>query len=477
MLTNRIEDIILLNLVNNKEYTKRVIAFLKDEYFFESSERILFRKINEYILKYHDCPTFDALLIACEKDTNIGEKDYENVVESVDKISKLSNSDQINSAWLVEETEKFCKEKALFKAIVNVNAIIQDKKGRTDVGVIPEILKNALAVSFDSHIGHSYFDDAELAHEEYHKQERHIPCDLDYINKITKGGVAPKTLSILMAGTNVGKTFFLCHMAASYLSQGYNVLYITLEMGAISGIRERVDANLMNATIDDVLKMSKGQFLDRIQKLRAKHSGELIIKEYPTTGANINHFRTLLQELNLKKNFVPDIILVDYLNIVSSCRFKPSSRGDMYVYVKSVAEELRGISQEFDVPIWTATQTNRKGFETDEPGLENSSESFGTAMTADLIISMSRTEELDKMGKVKVKVLKNRFNNTAMYRRFTLGVDFNRMKIFDDNILSVSEEKEAESLSKSLDNEKNDYSSKFRNAFVYDQLLDDDDMF
>ena len=473
MLTNRIEDIILLNLINNKEYTKRVIAFLKDEYFFESYERIIFNKINNHILKYNECPTLDAVLIACEKDTDINEKDYNNIVESVGKIASIQNSDQHNQDWLVEETEKFCKEKALFKAIISVNNIIQDKKSKIDVGAIPEILKQALSVSFDSHIGHSYFDDAEIAHDEYHKQERHIPCDLDYINKITKGGVSPKTLSILMAGTNVGKTFFLCHMASSYISQGYNVLYITLEMGAISGIRERIDANLMNATIDDVLKMSKGQFLDRVQKLRSKHSGELIIKEYPTTGANINHFRTLLQELNLKKNFVPDIILVDYLNIVSSCRFKPSSRGDMYVYVKSVVEELRGVAQEFDVPIWTATQTNRDGFKTDDPGLENSSESFGTAMTADLIISMTRTEELDKMGKIKVKVLKNRFNNTALYRRFTLGVDFDRMKIFDDVSMQVTETDP--NIHSNIENlKKDDYSSKFRNAFVYDQLLDDD---
>jgi len=482
MLTNRIEEIILYNLLHNEVYNKRVIAFLKEEMFFESSDKIIFQKISKHTHQYKSPPTPEAILIACDKDSAINERQYESIVDIISRISNTTQTDY-QMEWLVDETEKFCQEKAIIRAILDASDIINNDKTKKDIGEIPEIIKNALAISFDPHIGHSYFEDAEGAHEHYNRKEHHIPCDLDMFNKLTKGGVTPKTLNILMAGTNVGKSFFLCHLAASYLSQGHDVLYITLEMDEY-GIRERIDANLMNLPIDDIPKMPKAMFMDRVKKLRAKHSGELIIKEYPTTGANINHFRALMQEIHLKKNFQPKIILIDYLNIVSSSRFKSNTRSDMYTYIKSVAEELRSLAQEFNVPVWTATQTNRDGFKTDDPGLENSSESFGTAMTGDLILALIRTEELDTMGKIRVKVLKNRSNNTSNFRRFNLGLDLSRMKVFDDlntnsnptptqssigsNEISLEEDTEKP---KATTAKREDYSSKFKNSFVYDQML------
>jgi replicative DNA helicase len=479
MLTNRIEDVIFYNLFFNENYTKRVIAFLQPEMFFDPTDRNIFECIYNHINQYKNSPTPEAVLIACDKNSKITEPQYKNIVDLISRINQDKNIDH-QMDWLISETEKFCQEKSIIKAILEANDII-NKESKKQLGEIPEIIKNALSISFDPNIGHSYFEDIDDAYENYHKKENHIPCDLEMLNKITKGGVIPKTLNILMAGTNVGKSFALCHLAASYLSLGYNVLYISLEMDKY-GIRERIDANLMNVQIDDVLRMSKGMFVERINKLRQKHSGNLIIKEYPTTGANVNHFRSLLQEMHLKRNFVPDIILIDYLNLTSSSRFKPSTRSDMYTYIKSVAEELRSLGQEFNLPIWTATQLNREGFKTDEPGLENSSESFGTAMTADLVLSLSRTEELDTMGKLKVKVLKNRYNNTSICRRFILGFDLSRMKLFDEkedaqvmstnNTISAiknNPQTSIESLSDEI--EKPDLKSKFRNAFVYDDML------
>jgi replicative DNA helicase len=474
MLTNRIEEVILHNLLFNEKYMKRVIAFLQSEMFFDSTERLVFDTIFQFINDYKNCPTPEAILISCDKNTHVTEDQYKNVVDLIGRLSQKESEHQ--EEWLITETEKFCQEKSIIRAILEANQIIH-KESKQDLGSIPEIIKKALSVSFDPHVGHSYFEDAETAHDIYHKKEKHIPCDLELFNQVTNGGVVPKTLNLLMAGTNVGKSFGLCHLSASYLSQGYNVLYITLEMDEY-GIRERIDANLMNTQIDDIRKMSKTMFIDRVSKLRTKHSGNLYIKEYPTTGASVNHFRVLLQEMSLKKNFTPDIILIDYLNIVSSSRFKPTTRSDMYTYIKSVAEELRSLGQEFNVPIWTATQLNREGFKTDDPGLENSSESFGTAMTADLVLSMSRTEELDVMGKLKIKVLKNRYNNTTLCRRFTLGFDLSRMKLFDD---TSNTNQNVSSVSTPIQNNfdllqnKTENAPKFKNAFIYDKLLEDDE--
>jgi len=425
MSTQTIEKTTLSNLVFNEPYTRKVLPFLKPEYFSNPEERIVFEEITKFVEKYNNTPTKEALSIEVDGRKDINDEQFKKVTQIIETLSDA----EVDMNWLVETTEKFCKDKAVYNAILNGIQIIEGKDKEHTPEAIPSILTDALSVAFDSHIGHDYVDDGEERFEFYHKKEEKLEFDLEYFNKITKGGLPQKTLNIALAGTGVGKSLFMCHMAASTLMQGKNVLYITMEM-AEERIAERIDANLMNITMDDLHDLPKKMFTDRLSKINKKTNGKLIIKEYPTASAHSGHFKSLINELALKKSFRPDVIFIDYLNICASSRFKGGNISS-YFYIKAIAEELRGLAVEQNVPIFSATQTTRTGFVSTDIGLEDTSESFGLPATADFMFALMSNEELEALGQMKVKQLKNRYNDPSVNRAFIIGVDRAKMRLYD----------------------------------------------
>jgi replicative DNA helicase len=402
------------------------LPFIKSNYFDEREEQIIFEEISNFVDKYQKIPTQTSLEIEVGERKDLNETEHKKIVD----IIKTLNPMEVDFDWLVDHTEKFCKDKAIYNAIVDGIKIIDGKDSKRKPDAIPEILTDALSVSFDNSVGHDYIEDAESRFDYYHRVEERIPFDLDFFNKITKGGLPPKTLNIALAGTGVGKSLFMCHMAANCLSQGKNVLYITLEM-AEERIAERIDANLMNVSMEDLQSLAKQMFTDKMSKITKKTKGKLIVKEYPTATAHSSHFRGLIKELAIKKSFRPDIIFIDYLNICASSRFKGAQNVNSYMYVKAIAEELRGLAVETNVPIMSATQTTRSGFVSTDVGLEDTSESFGLPATADLMFALISTEELEELNQICVKQLKNRYNDPTMNKRFVIGIDRAKMRLYD----------------------------------------------
>ena len=426
-METRIEQTILKNLIQSEEYTRKVIPFLKSEYFTDSSEQLLFNLVKEYFDTYTKNPTVEALLINLDKSINVNDK---TIGESQQLLEKLSaDTDESPFEWVVNETEQWCKDRAIYLAVMSSIDVI-DKKSQRSTGEIPELLKDALSVSFDTHIGHDVIEDADERFDFYNKEEEKIPFDLEYFNKITKGGLPNKTLNICLAGTGVGKSMFMCHQASSCLLMGKNVLYLTMEMSE-EKIAERIDANILNTPIQDLADLTEKMYGKKVEKLKDKTKGKLIVKEYPTASAHTGHFRHLLQELDIKKDFRPDIIFVDYLNICASHRVKPGMGANSYTLVKSIAEELRGLAVEFDVPILSATQTTRSGYGSTDIDLTDTSESFGLPATADFMFALISNEELESLNQMKVKQLKNRYNDPAINRSFIIGVDRAKMKLYD----------------------------------------------
>jgi len=422
----RIETQILSNLVTNEEYVRKVIPFLKTDYFTETDDRIVFEKIFSYVAKYNNPPSKSALLIALQDDRKISEDLYvqcETLINSLNETAPEQN-------WLVDETEKFCKDKALYNAIMDSIQIIDGSDTTRSKDALPSLLSDALSVGFDNNIGHDYIENASERFDFYNRVEEKIPFDLEFFNKITDGGLPNKTLNIALAGTGVGKSLFMCHVAAACISQGKNVLYITLEMSE-ERIAERIDANMMNVPIQDLKDLPKKMFDDRVKKINDKIDGKLIIKEYPTASAHAGHFKALLEELKLKRSFAPDIIFIDYLNICTSSRFRAGSQVNSYTIIKSIAEELRGLAVEYDLPIVSATQTTRSGYANSDVDLTDTSESFGLPATADLMFALISTEELEAQQQIMVKQLKNRYSDPTSNKRFMVGVDRSKMRLFD----------------------------------------------
>lgn len=422
------EKIVLKNLLRNEEYTRKVLPFLKSEYFIADTDKVLFQTIQEFILKYNTQPTKDALQIEIDKNKTLTEDTVKKIYDDLQQMNK--DAEDTNIDWLVSTTEQFCQDKGIYNAIMKSIEIMNSPKGSLSKGSIPQLLSDALAISFDPNIGHDYFDNIEERYEYYHRVQEKIPFDLEFFNKITKNGLPKKTLNIALAGTGVGKSLFMCHVAASCLNQGRNVLYITLEL-AEEEVAKRIDANLMNITFEDLMSLPKDMYLKKANSVKNKTDGKLIVKEYPTASASTIHFRSLLNELNLKKSFKPDIIFVDYLNICCSARIKPGSNINSYTYVKSIAEELRGLAVEHEVPLVSATQTTRSGFVSSDVGLEDTSESFGLPATADFMFALISTEELEALGQIMVKQLKNRYNDPTQNKRFVVGIDRSKMKLYD----------------------------------------------
>jgi replicative DNA helicase len=422
----KVETTILRNLLFNNEYCRKVLPFIKNEYFENLHEKVVFEEICKFIVAYEQLATKEILLIETEKRTDITEDTYKTIC---DYVSKLDDS-HADYNWLLDTTEKWCRDRAIYLALMESIKIADgqdEKKGRD---AIPSILQDALAVGFDNHIGHDYLKDYLERYESYHRKEDKIPFDLEYFNKITKGGLPNKTLNVALAGTGVGKSLFMCHVASSVLLQGRNVLYITMEM-AEERIAERIDANLLNVNIKDIQTIPKMMFDTKLNNISKKTQGTLIIKEYPTASAHTGHFKALLNELSLKKSFKPDIIFIDYLNICSSSRYKSNFSVNSYSYVKAIAEELRGLAVEVNVPIVSATQTTRSGFSSSDPDLTDTSESFGLPATADLMFALISTEELEQLGQIMVKQLKNRYAETDKYKRFVIGIDRGKMRLYD----------------------------------------------
>jgi len=422
----RIETTILQNLIYNEEYSRKVIPFIKPDYYENKSERVVFEQISEFIVKYGSAITIEALNIEVSNRVDLTETELKEVSE----LSGLLTDTPVDYQWLMDTTEKWCRDRAIYLALMESIALADgedDKKGRD---AIPSILSDALAVSFDNHIGHDYLEDYEERYDLYHRKEERIQFDLDFFNKITKGGVPNKTLNIALAGTGVGKSLFMCHVASSVLLQGKNVLYITLEM-AEEKIAERIDANLLNIPVQQLTDVPRQMFETKVTKLSEKTQGNLIIKEYPTAAAHSGHFKGLLNELSLKKAFKPDIIFVDYLNICASSRYRAGSNVNSYSYIKAIAEELRGLAVETNVPIVSATQTTRSGFSSSDVDLTDTSESFGLPATADLMFALISTEELEEVNQIMVKQLKNRYNDPTMNKRFVIGIDRAKMRLYD----------------------------------------------
>ena len=425
MLTT-IEQTALSNLIHNEQYARKVLPFMKGDYFSDRIERVIFEEIQHFVEKYNKLPNKTSLEIEIDGRKDLTEEDFKRVLSVV----KEFESDDVDFDWLVNTTEQFCKDKAVYNAIVDGIKIIDGKDKSRTPDSIPSILTEALAVGFDNAVGHDYLRDADARYEYYHTIEEKIPFDLEFFNKITKGGLPPKTLNIALAGTGVGKSLFMCHVAANCLSMGKSVLYITLEM-AEERIAERIDANLMNISIYDLHDLPKQMSDNKMDQIIEKTTGELVIKEYPTASAHSSHFRGLIKELAIKKTFKPDIIFIDYLNICASSRFKANSNVNSYMYIKSIAEELRGLAVETNVPIMSATQTTRSGFVSSDIGLEDTSESFGLPATADLMFALISNEELDDLNQILVKQLKNRYNDPTLNKRFILGIDRAKMRLFD----------------------------------------------
>jgi len=422
-----IELVILQNLIYNDEFSRKVTPFLKKEYFHDQIEKLVFGAIQDFISKYNALPTKEAIVIDLDKQTSLTEPQFQELGKLMES---LTDEDVPELEWLSSQTEDFCKDKAVYNAIMESIHILEDKSDSKTANAIPEILSDALAVSFDTHIGHDYIEDAEERYDFYHRIEKKVAFDLEYFNTITGGGTPQKTLNIIMAGTGVGKSLFLCHHAANCLTQNKNVLYITCEM-AEERIAERIDANLFDMTIDDVQDLPRNLYYKKLETFKAHLKGKLIIKEYPTATANVNHFRALLDELWMKKQFKPDIIFIDYLNICASARLKNGSNVNSYTYIKAIAEELRGMAVERSVPIFSATQVNRNGFNNSDVGLEDTSESFGLPATADFMIALISTDELEENNQIMVKQLKNRYNDVASNKKFILGINRGKMKLYD----------------------------------------------
>lgn len=422
-----LEQTILRNLVTNDEYARKVAAFVSPDYF-EGVYRNLFKEFTKFIAKYNKLPTMESFKIEIDEGDRLSDEQYRHAMEI---LPNIFSSEEVDVNWLVDRTEKWCQDRAVFNAVMESISVIDGKHKTLSKNAIPEILSKALAVSFDTNIGHDYIENVDQRYEFYHQKEERLPFDLEYFNSITKGGLPNKTLNIALAGTGVGKSLFMCHCAGASLSQGKNVLYITMEM-AEERIAERIDANLLNVAIDQLENMSKAMFRDRVGELARKTQGKLIIKEYPTGQANTSHFRALLNELKLKKKFTPDIVFIDYLNICASSRMKGMGGAiNSYSYIKSIAEEIRGLAVEFDVPIVSATQTTRSGYSNDDVGLEDTSESFGLPATADFMFALISNTELNSQGKILVKQLKNRYNDPTVNQKFVVGVDRSKMRLYD----------------------------------------------
>ena len=439
----KVETTILRNLLFNNDYCRKVLPFIKTEYFENLHEKVVFEEICKFIVAYDSLATKEVLLIETEKRTDITEDTYKTICDYVSNLDILP----ADTNWVTDTTEKWCRDRAIYLALMESIKIADGQDDKKNRDAIPTILQEALSISFDDHIGHDYLNDYEDRFNSYHRKENKIPFDLDYFNKITKGGIPNKTLNIALAGTGVGKSLFMCHFAASVLLQGRNVLYITLEM-AEEKIAERIDANLLNVNIKDIETLPKMMFDTKINSIAKKTQGTLIIKEYPTASAHAGHFRALLNELSLKKSFRPDIIFIDYLNICGSSRYKSNFSVNSYSYIKAIAEELRGLAVEANVPIVSATQTTRSGFSSSDPDLTDTSESFGLPATADLMFALISTEELEQLGQIMVKQLKNRYNDPTMNKRFVVGIDRAKMRLFDveqsaqNDILDSGQEEE-----------------------------------
>ena len=421
-----VEFLILRNLLHNEQYVRKVIPFIKSEYFEDTNQKIVFEEILKFIQEYNQPATKEVLCIEVEKRQDINDTSFREITHLVSCLEDVPS--EFN--WLVDTTEKWCRDRAIYLALMESIHIADGKDEKKNRDSIPSILSDALAVSFDTHIGHDYLLDYEQRYESYHKKEEKIEFDLEYFNKITKGGLPNKTLNIALAGTGVGKSLFMCHVASSVLLQGRNVLYITLEM-AEERIAERIDANLLNVPIQDISELPKQMFENKVTNLAKKTQGTLIIKEYPTASAHAGHFKSLLNELALKKSFRPDIIFIDYLNICSSSRYRGNANINSYTFVKAIAEELRGLAVEFNVPIVSATQTTRSGYGSSDVELTDTSESFGLPATADLMFALISTEELEGLGQILVKQLKNRYNDPTIHKRFVIGIDRAKMRLYD----------------------------------------------
>jgi replicative DNA helicase len=421
-----IEQSILSHLLFNEAFARKVIPFLKAEYFQNQHDKVVYGLINEYVEKYNNTPTKEVLYIELKNKDGLSETTFKDSKRLIEDLT-VDNTD---IKWLVDSTEKFCQEKAVYNAIMASIKILDDKTGATSTGSIPNLLSDALGVSFDVSIGHDYFANADDRFDFYHRKEEHIPFDLEFFNTITKGGLVRKTLNIALAGTGVGKSLFMCHCASNNLTQGKNVLYITLEMSE-EKIAERIDANLLNVTVDELSVLPKDVYDKKINRIKEKTVGKLVIKEYPTASAGAGHFRHLINELRIKRNFIPDIIYIDYLNICSSSRIKSGANVNSYTYIKAIAEELRGLGVEFNVPVFSATQTTRGGYGNSDVELTDTAESFGLPATADLMFALINTAELEPLGQLMVKQLKNRYNDPTIHKRFVIGVDRAKMRLYD----------------------------------------------
>jgi replicative DNA helicase len=422
----KIEFLILRNLIYNEEYSRKVIPFIKDDYFEDQKQKIIFQEISSFIQQYNKLATKEILSIEVEKRSDINDTIFKEIVDMI-----TSLEDEVGELdWLIDSTEKWCRDRAIYLALMESIQLADGKSESKGRDAIPSILSDALSVSFDNHVGHDYLQDYEERFESYHKKEDRIPFDLEYFNKITKGGLPNKTLNIALAGTGVGKSLFMCHVASSALIEGKNVLYITLEM-AEEKIAERIDANLLNINIQDITDLPKPMFNTKVEDLAKKTQGTLIIKEYPTASAHCGHFKSLLNELALKKSFRPDIIFVDYLNICASSRYRANGNVNSYSYIKAIAEELRGLAVEANLPIVSATQTTRSGYGSSDVELTDTSESFGLPATADLMFALISTEELEGLNQILVKQLKNRYNDPTVRKRFVVGIDRAKMRLYD----------------------------------------------
>jgi len=448
---DRIEIKILSNLIYNEAFTRKVIPFIKDSYFELLSEKIIFQEIHKFVTNYDDIPTKSVLNIEIENRKDISDDVFQTSLSAINELKE----EKFDEQWLLDTTEKWCKDRAIYLALLDSVKIADGKDKTRSKDSIPSILSDALAVSFDDHVGHDYISDSDSRYDFYHKKEDKVPFDLELFNKITKGGLPNKTLNIALAGTGVGKSLFMCHMASSVLLQGRNVLYITLEM-AEERIAERIDANLLNVNIKDIMDIPKTLYESKLTKLAEKTRGRLIIKEYPTASAHVGHFKSLLNDLALKKGFKPDIIFIDYLNICSSSRYK-GSIVNSYTFVKSIAEELRGLAVECNVPIVSATQTTRSGYGNSDVELTDTSESFGLPATADFMFALISTEELEQLGQIMVKQLKNRYNDPTTFKRFVVGIDRGKMKLYN-----VEESAQKGITDSGNNSDDSDYDTKFK---------------
>ena len=443
-MTERIEETILRNLICNEQYYRKVVPFIKADYFQEYNEKILFEEIADFAAKYDKVPTKEVLTINLQSRGDLTEETFKDTLSGLNSLS----DEWVDYDWLCDSTEKWCQDRAIYNALMQSIKIADGGDKKLDKGSIPSILQDALAVSFDEHIGHDYIEQADDRYEFYHRKEEKIPFDLEKFNYITKGGLPNKTLNIALAGTGVGKSLFMCHMAGSALTQGYNVLYITCEM-AEEKIAERIDANLLNVNVKDIMELPEVLFNSKVNEISRKTQGKLIIKEYPTASAHAGHFKALLSDLKLKKDFAPDLIFVDYLNICASVRYK-GAVVNSYTYVKAIAEELRGLAVESNLPIISATQTTRSGYGNSDPDLTDTSESFGLPATADFMFALISTEELEQQGRILVKQLKNRYNDPTSSRKFILGIDRSKMRLYDvaddSSAITIEDEEVGETL-------------------------------